>query len=714
MQRKSLFLLIPCLLFTGCEVSSSSFDSDSSESINNFNGDYILDTLNKMTQGNFTLEYVLGENTFQDVITSKYYYIGYLNNGAMLLNALDDKVYAYDYQIVENNEIELKGQTFNEEQTRQELTSLAFINKLSDLSLNGISFEKIDDKYYSNNTNLIEKLSSQLDFSSGLSQVVFYLENNNLTFELQYQDVLTKRYYTPEGGKVAIKNVLTSSIECVDKFLNDWSKPTETLENKANNLFTDVSFVSAIYDYTLDYNRALLHGYSNVDLYSSYIRITTINEENVPYVETYKKINDNDLKLIGVNGKNEVVNQDTTKKYSSFKLVGKDGFELDKFRKLNNDDRYYIYLGSSAQALAYSITQANIFAKYKCLKIQVEVNDNKVTNMHFFTGIMQDKDTGEFFYYRIDTSVNEANIITDVSKKTPSKDDEEIKSYLNKINSSSFVIESIDSAWEGGRKTYLSKKDNYFIKETYYISEGEKNGLEKAEVYYQKDDKTYCFSFDDSYNVTLNKQISKSINEIVNFSISSEILLKKDNYLYTTGDIINLGDSLGIISYPLFIDPSSLRMNIVDSSISSLEYTYGGSGFTGNEKLTFTYGDFVIPETLINNINKSIPSTTSTWKDYLNGWIYQELIKSFSEEIANKVPYLYDSIFDGVDGFDCYENDTNDFFIYSMVKDNGYIAKYKNYLLSLGFNQDNNIFIKDNLKLIVGDSLDDFLHISII
>ena len=62
----------------------------------------------------------------------------------MLLNALDDKVYAYDYQIVENNEIELKGQTFNEEQTRQELTSLAFINKLSDLSLNGISFEKID------------------------------------------------------------------------------------------------------------------------------------------------------------------------------------------------------------------------------------------------------------------------------------------------------------------------------------------------------------------------------------------------------------------------------------------------------------------------------------------------------------------------------------------------------------------------------------------
>ena len=394
--------------------------------------------------------------------------------------------------------------------------------------------------------------------------------------------------------------------------------------------------------------------------------------------------------------------------------MGKDGFELDKFRKLNNDDRYYIYLGSSAQALAYSITQANIFAKYKCLKIQVEVNDNKVTNMHFFTGIMQDKDTGEFFYYRIDTSVNEANIITDVSKKTPSKDDEEIKSYLNKVNSSSFVIESIDSAWEGGRKTYLSKKDNYFIKETYYISEGEKNGLESAEVYYQKDDKTYCFSFDDSYNVTLNKQISKSINEIVNFSISSEILLKKDNYLYTTGDIINLGDSLGIIAYPLFIDPSSLRMNIVDSSISSLEYTYGGNGFTGNEKLTFTYGDFVIPETLINNLNKSIPSTTSTWKDYLNGWIYQELLKSFSEEIANKVPYLYDSIFDGVDGFDCYENDTNDFFIYSMVKDNGYIAKYKNYLLSLGFNQDNNIFIKDNLKLIVGDSLDDFLHISVI
>ena len=52
--------------------------------------------------------------------------------------------------------------------------------------------------------------------------------------------------------------------------------------------------------------------------------------------------------------------------------------------------------------------------------------------------------------------------------------------------------------------------------------------------------------------------------------------------------------------------------------------------------------------------------------------------------------------------------------LFTLWLSNDYIAKYKNYLLSLGFNQDNNIFIKDNLKLIVGDSLDDFLHISVI
>ena len=197
-------------------------------------------------------------------------------------------------------------------------------------------------------------------------------------------------------------------------------------------------------------------GKVNLDLYNDYIRVTTINENDIPYQQTYKKNSDDSLTLIGVNGKNEVVNQTTTKRYSDFALVGKENFELDKFRKINENDNYYLYLGDNAQQLAYSITQSNIFSRFKCLKIQVEVENDLVKNIYFFTGIMQDRDTGDFFYYRLDTKVlSTPNVLSDSTKKTPSKDDAEIKTYLNKINAedSSYSIDVADSAWEGNRKT---------------------------------------------------------------------------------------------------------------------------------------------------------------------------------------------------------------------------------------------------------------------
>lgn len=726
MKKKILIsLTLLSLLFTGCNKNSSSSNSFIDDSLTD---NEIVETLNKMKEGNFTLEYSLSNNVYKDVITKNYYYIGYLNNGSMLLDTYSDTKYAYDYQIKSDDSIELKGQTFNDEQTSQKLTNIDFINKMAKLDTSNITFSDYEDNFMTTDESVIEALSSQIDFSSGIKRAIFYKVNNNFTFELQAYDSAKLEFYTPEGGIVNVKNIGDSKIESVEKFLSNWKKPTITLENKANNIFGNVSFETSIVDYTLDNNVMFYEGKVNLDLYNDYIRVTTINENDIPYQQTYKKNSDDSLTLIGVNGKNEVVNQTTTKRYSDFALVGKENFELDKFRKINENDNYYLYLGDNAQQLAYSITQSNIFSRFKCLKIQVEVENDLVKNIYFFTGIMQDRDTGDFFYYRLDTKVlSTPNVLSDSTKKTPSKDDAEIKTYLNKINAedSSYSIDVVDSAWEGNRKTRIIKSNNIYLKGTYEVREDQLTLEKDGEGYYKKDNKVYSFTFDRNNNVKLNPSpLNKTLSDAINFTISSEILSKKDNELRTTGDIVNIGDSLGFISYPDFIDPSSLKMTLNNDVISTIFYKYGGSGFSGDETLTFNYDSHNVDNALISNLDKAIENIPSklTWNDNPGSKnAYSELVNMFGEETAKKVPYLSDSSITSNNlDFDGTYYDDNDVLIYvtgseSDISD--YIAKYKTYLLTLNYVTNDNVTYtneNDNLKIVVGNTKDDFLHISLI
>lgn len=702
---------------------SSSIEESSSSSTDTYTEEdrafeqEIRENLTEMKKGNFTLGYNFSDIYLEDVITPNYFYTAYLNNGSLLLNVFDDNKIGYDYQIADDS-IELKGQTFNEEQTGQGITSLAYMNKMSSLDVSKLKFAKYKNTLVSEDQSLIKVLSAQLDFSSGLQRVLFYKEDGYLTFELQYYAYTpAPGYQTPQGGKVTIKNIGTSSIASVESFLASWTKPTETLQGKGDNIFGNVSLVSSIYDYSIDYQRAILEGTINFDIYNSFLRVVTLNEDDVPYSTTYERQTGDELKIIGVDGHNEVREISTSKKYSDFSLIGKEGFELNNFLKIDEEDNYYLYMGSNAQALAYSITQSSIFSRYKCLKIQVGVKDNKITDMHFYTGNMQDADTGEFFFYRIDTKILETpNVITKSDKKTPSADDAKIKEYLSLINSSSFEAELIDSAWNESRKTYISKGADFFLKETYFMSEGEKGNLETASGYYYKDGKTYAIFYNNYGSVEIKGIYSKSLVDMINFSISSEILSLKDATLKTSGDIINLGDSLGFINYKDYIDPATLKMQVEDEKINSLYYEYGGDGFSGNETINFTYKEVSLSETLMENIEKAIPEG-STWESYTgNSAVYEALIEGFGKEIADKTPYLADDLFNGDGTFDGYYYD-GEVFIYSMATDNGYLAKYKAYLLKLGYTStDNKTFTNstDNLKIVVGDTLDDFVHISLL
>lgn len=675
----------------------------------------IKDTLERMTAGNFTLEYSLNGNVFEDVITEKYFYTGYLNNGAVLLKTFSDSKIAYDFQLVnDKKDIELKGQTFNAEQTAQGIRDISYSNQLKNLHADDLEIKKSDGVYQVRDDDLILALVAQLDFNGTFARVDFYLDGEDLVFELKTYDFTKKEYVTPDGGRVRILNVGRSTLPAMEAFLSEYKGPTSNLVSKADNLFGNVYFESAVYDYTLDYNRANLQGYSNLEIYDDFIRVTEKNDEGIPYVETYKKQEDGSLNIVGINGKNEVVDKKSTKLFSDFQLVGKEGFELDQFCKMREDDEYYLYLGSDAKKLAYSVTQSAIFSKYPCLKIQAKTVEGKVTELHFYTGIMQDRDTGEYFFYRIDTMVHEANEIKNPVKKAASKDDARIKGYLSKLNQddSTFKVTVTDSALEGnGKREYIKGKDFYLKKD--YVKSGEEMKPTLISGSYLKNGKVYPFHYDYEENLDLNGSYEeKGLAETVNFTLASEILTLEDDKIKTTGDIIDIGKSIGFSSYPDYIDPTSLVMTVDSGSIFTICYEYGGSGFSGNETMDIDYSSQVLPDDLKNKIENKISSLPSrlTWESK-NVSMYKELVDYFGEEFASKVPYLNTTlVFDhGMDDGETY------FGIYIASGDVGtYIQDYRNYLLSLGYvTSDSKVYTNssDGIKLEVLDDKDEFLKI---
>lgn len=708
----------------------------------------IFKHLNDLKNSNFTLSYEISSIKYEDVVTSKYYYVSYLNLGAILLNTYGENTYSYDFEIA-NNKVNIKGQSFNEEYTSQKVTDLNKGNALRNLpkftSTNVLnSEENIDSEFIISDENIINIFSAQLDFY-GIKRVKISLNSDkDLVLEFQDYDKEIDDYYTIDvGGKVTVKNIGNSKIDIVENYVNSFKKPAESLLNKANNLFNNVSFVSTISDVTLAGGgnlTALEVKKTNLDIYNNYVSIEDFEDGTKTSSLTYKRVDETGtLKKVGVNAKNELIEEETTKNYSEFGFVSKNDFELDKFVKLYDTDTSYTYVGEDASRLAYSITQDSKIYSWKCQEIKVTLDESgSVSEMNFYTGILLDKDTNDYFYRWINTKVlKEPNIIEENTKKSPSKDDKEIKDMLNNIKNddSTFVVKTIDAAWDGTRETYFIKGSNFILKPTYVIS-GENKTFEKSEYegFYQKDGTIYKFNYKEDNTVQLIGEPikDKTLKDFINFDISSEVLFKKDeNTLVTYSDIVNIGSTIGFSLNPLTIDPSTFEMKISDNKISNIAYSYGLS----TEEISFSYESTAINETLKANLEKAIKGSageTGTFKTWdqiapLSKTAYDGLVEQYGEEFAKKVPYFpvtdisaFNNDFDA--WYDNYSDENNPFFkiTFASSYDATYVEGYKKYIKGFGFTTtDNKTFFNPDstLKIVIMAESEDedastaFLHI---
>ena len=698
------------------ESSSQTSSSElTSSSETNASKQTILKLLKDLKTQSYTLSYTINKELYEDVITDEYFYIGYLNTGSLLLNTISATTkYAYDFRIIDSKFV-LKGQSFNEEYTLQGQTELKKYNFLKDLNVLENDIEESDGKYEIYDSSIVEAFTNQLDFS-GIDHLELSLnEYDDLIVKLMALNQTTGEFYCPDAGEITINNIGTSSLTIVDNFIKSYKMPTATLNGKGENLFKNVSYVSAIYDFILDDNAAYQIKTTNLDISNNYIRIVDTTIDNVSNSYTFEVEDDKEtLNIVGVDGTNSIVKQKTTKKYQDFGFINKDGFELDKFAKLSNDDTYYSYLGDNASNIAYSITQDSQIYEWKVQDIKAIEENGKIVQLDFFTGILQDRTTGKYFYRWINTKVLDTpNNIENIIQKTPSENDVQINNILSHLNqdNSIFKVTQTDTAWEGTRKIEYTKGNGFYLKKYLVINGDETASFERlAEGYYEKDGKIYSFTFDENNNVTINKNpSSKSWKEIVGFNISSSVLKLNDNKLTSYGDIINIGSSLAFVDNPLTIDPSSVEFTIENDKIVSLDCAYTG----GLENITFAYDeqtlDASLKKALDDKINPSSQDALKTWNDYESDTIILALIEAYGEEFANKVPYLYS------DGYYYnYEEEPYYFIITLNVIDYEYSNEYKEYLLALGYSEaSTNVFVKDDIKIEIVNNEDscEFLHI---
>lgn len=687
---------------------------------------FIRETILSMANGNFALTYDIGGHSFTDTINPRYTYTGYLQKGSVLLQTYGQKPYAYDYTITKDG-VEIRGQTYDDSYVKQEVTSLENRNHFRDAASWKFDGTIQNEEFISTEVSLVNAFQSQLDYT-GIKKIGLTEKDGLLNVHLYANDPSTGKDYIPEGGDVVVSSIGNAVLPAIEALLSTWKNDVNGYSGSIDNLTGNVSFVSAIYDYFYleESDQIERQGYSNLDRYNDYVRITDIDEAGASRAYTYEKQADGEtLSLVGVNAKNEMKKTSTTTTYSSFGFFTADTFPRTQFQQIGSDADYYTYLGPNATNLAYAITQHQRFLEWPVVEAKAKVENGKITQFVFTTDIMLDRDTGRYFYRYADVRVQETpNVIDGPVLKAASADDAEIQGYLGNLNQDSSVFTSLgkDSAWEGNRVTKAVKGTDFYLKGTYYTDEeGNPTTLEKDGIgYYQSGDSLYSFTFNDAGKVvTFDKTpLNKTLKDVAGFSIASAVLKKDGTTLTTYGDILDLGDSIGAVDNPLTVDPSTFNMGIVNGKIGTIHFAYQG----GTEDIALDYAATSMSETLRANLENAVaalnPGERQTFADDLSKEVvYDRMVEQWGEDIAKKVPYLKNSAWEGshektaffVDGY--YESDVEGFIVYTYEIDDTYAASYKAYLKELGYTTSDEVTFEnktDGLQIVVNNSDGDY------
>jgi len=733
MKKKTSLILIATLLsLISCNnektsnTDTSTKTTNISSSINNDNWDIedIYQALKEAGNGNFTFSYDYQNNHYDDVYTSNYVYNNFVNTGNILLK-INNKNTVFDFNLT-NSEVNLRGQTYSENKGTQGVDS---IDKLDDFkklfSDESFTDEDIfnDDGFYIESEKVIDVISTLLDFT-GIEKITFDIEQGNVVLNLMAKD-LDGSLFIPDGGTVTLKNIGTSSLASVETFITTFNAASP-LNPDSINFDSSFSYTTNLYSVTYSTNKRTYEGQENIDSNNGLYHLINKNKNNLVYTDTVLKKGENDnLSQITIDGTNTYRVEDSTlyPSLNDLNLITKDKLDMSNFILMNNST--YLYIGTSSNAIAQALVKDTRFIKYRTSKISLETSNNKIKKITLNTEYLRDSNTDEIFYYEAEVSfLDSVNTIATPNKKEAPKDDTTIKQYFENISKevSNFTAVKEDSNWEGKRITKYIKTNEIYSIETYVVSETG-NTLETGKGYYLKNGKLYEFNYVLGEPTILGTGTDETLSSKVNWSLSSEIFFMDNETLKTYHDIHYIGKNISFTDYPLDVVSSSLKMSVENNLISKIELEYTNKEFNGSEVINITYNSTQMDAALKESLDKQIPASIEryTWADDKSTVVYETMQDSFLKDKKDLVPYLPHNVLSGT--FDGYENDTNDFRIYSMgeglttEEQSQYINDYKSLLIELGYTLTNDqtyVNETDNIKILVGSTLDEFLQISLV
>lgn len=668
MERK--YLLLITLVLMGCgssnnssnssKVSNSSskssltFLSTSTSSKNEkISKDFVVNKLSETINKSYTLNYSFENIVYNDVyVPNLYYYNDLYNSGSLLANLYGNNIFAYDFNI-EENEVNITNQSYGmnglQGQTSLGYASLG-LNDYDDL-INYLEVTdigvKLSEKTY------INMLTYAINDSNSFDYIIFNKVDDNLTFEFYYQDQVY------DGYSYVLKDIGSASFKTIDEYLAKESKfkdngllAKDTFKVDKKTIQGDISYDSLLgFNEWEEIKNTRIENNAGVN----YELVSTSND--VSYRQLFTKNSQDEIYKIGLNGKNEMINSLTELKEEEL-FPQELEFLKDTFL-LDSKTGTYIYLGNNSNGvISYLLpNMSSIVTDAWVTQIQFIIKDNQITSFIFETDYYALENNSGYFIGLFNVT-NDGNINDSISIEADGEE-VEINKLFNKLigEDANYTIESNSYGEENGELILLNEKhiinyvNNVYFDANYRINNDKSLTMQFANGYTVHNEIVYSFRYDAINKIIDNvKETSfTSIGEAI-LSLGAEVLdFEGSNILKINENVTEIKDNVGMLEQGGLIDPSTLKFHL-NSDLDSIEkivYKYGNAYTSAYVEAKVSYGNALIETTILEDLKNKLPKDLEVEEFYMKDSdndtvleIYGYLKDEYLGEKADYIPYI--------------------------------------------------------------------------
>ena len=668
MERK--YLLLITLVLMGCGSSNNSSNSSkvsnssskssltylstsTSSKDEKISKDFVVNKLSETINKSYTLNYSFENIVYNDVyVPNLYYYNDLYNSGSLLANLYGNNIFAYDFNI-EENEVNITNQSYGmnglQGQTSLGYASLG-LNDYDDL-INYLEVTdigvKLSEKTY------INMLTYAINDSNSFDYIIFNKVDDNLTFEFYYQDQVY------DGYSYVLKDIGSTSFKIIDEYLAKESKfkdngllAKDTFKVDKKTIQGDISYDSLLgFNEWEEIKNTRIENNAGVN----YELVSTSND--VSYRQLFTKNSQDEIYKIGLNGKNEMINSLTELKEEEL-FPQELEFLKDTFL-LDSKTGTYIYLGNNSNGvISYLLpNMSSIVTDAWVTQIQFIIKDNQITSFIFETDYYALENNSGYFIGLFNVT-NDGNINDSISIEADGEE-VEINKLFNKLigEDANYTIESNSYGEENGALILLNEKhvinyvNNVYFDANYRINNDKSLTMQFANGYTVHNEIVYSFRYDAINKVIDNvKETSfTSIGEAI-LSLGAEVLdFEGSNILKINKNVTEIKDNVGMLEQAGLIDPSTLKFHL-NSDLDSIEkivYKYGNAYTSAYVEAKVSYGNALIETTILEDLKNKLPKDLEVEEFYMKDSdndtvleIYGYLKDEYLGEKADYIPYI--------------------------------------------------------------------------